>query len=81
MFLFSGGSKVQIGGPTGAFVIVIYGIIQKYGYDGLALATLMAACMLILMGVLRLGSLIKYIPHPLITGIITGISVTLFLLK
>ena len=75
---FLGGSRVQIGGPTGAFVVVIYTIIQKYGYDGLALATLMAAVMLIGMGVLRLGSFIKYIPHPLITGIITGIAVTLF---
>lgn len=75
---FLGGSRVQIGGPTGAFVVVIYGIVQKFGYDGLALATLMAAIILIAMGVLKLGSLIKYIPHPLITGIITGIAVTLF---
>ncbi len=75
---FLGGSRVQIGGPTGAFVVVIYGIIQQYGYDGLALATLLAAVMMIAMGVFRLGSLIKYLPHPLITGIITGIAVTLF---
>lgn len=73
-----GGSRVQIGGPTGAFVVVIYAVVQKYGYDGLALATLMAAVILIAMGILRLGSLIKYIPHPVITGIITGIAVTLF---
>lgn len=75
---FLGGSRVQIGGPTGAFVVVIYGIIQQHGYDGLALATLIAAVMMIVMGVLRLGSLIKYIPHPLIIGMVTGIAVTLF---
>ena len=60
-----GGSKVQIGGPTGAFIIIIYGIIQKYGLEGLTIATLMAGVFLILFGVLKLGTIIKYIPYPI----------------
>ncbi len=79
-FLISlfGGSRVQIGGPTGAFVVIVYGIIQRQGYEGLVLATLMAAVILILMGACRLGTLIKYIPYPLVTGFTTGIAVIIF---
>ncbi len=79
-FLISalGGSRVQIGGPTGAFVVLIYGIIQRTGYEGLAISTLIASVLLVLMGVFRLGSWIKYIPHPLITGFTTGIAILIF---
>lgn len=75
---FLGGSKVQIGGPTGAFVVVVYNIIQKHGYEGLVLATVIAGVLLVLMGLLRWGALIKYIPHPLTVGFTTGISVVVF---
>jgi SulP family sulfate permease len=70
-----GGSPVQIGGPTGAFVVIVYGIVQQYGYDGLAVATLMAGLMLIGLGVARLGTAIKFIPYPVTTGFTTGIAV------
>ncbi len=73
-----GGSKVQIGGPTGAFIIIIYGIIQQYGMEGLAVATFMAGAFLVLFGVLRLGTIIKYIPYPIIVGFTSGIAVTIF---
>ena len=73
-----GGSKVQIGGPTGAFVIIIYGIIQQYGIEGLTIATLMAGAFLVLFGVLRLGTIIKYIPYPIVVGFTSGIAVTIF---
>ena len=73
-----GGSKVQIGGPTGAFIIIIYGIIQKYGFEGLAIATLMAGFFLVLFGLLRLGTIIKYIPYPIVVGFTSGIAVTIF---
>ncbi len=78
-FLISalGGSRHQIGGPTAAFVIVVYGVIQQHGYDGLLLATLMAGLLLLLAGLLRLGSLIRYIPNPVITGFTAGIAVTI----
>lgn len=75
---FLGGSRVQIGGPTGAFVIIIYGIIQKYGLDGLIVATLIAGFFLLLMGFLRFGSIIKYIPDPITSGFTTGIAITIF---
>lgn len=75
---FLGGSRVQIGGPTGAFVIIIYGIIQKYGLQGLIIATVIAGFFLILMGLLRFGSMIKYIPYPITTGFTTGIAITIF---
>lgn len=75
---FLGGSKVQIGGPTGAFIIIIYGIIQQYGIEGLTIATLMAGAFLILFGVLRLGTIIKYIPYPIVVGFTSGIAVTIF---
>ena len=73
-----GGSKVQIGGPTGAFIIIVYGIIQQYGMQGLTIATLMAGVFLILLGVLRLGTIIKYIPYPIVVGFTSGIAVTIF---
>ena len=73
-----GGSRVQIGGPTGAFIVVIYGIIQQYGMQGLTVATLMAGVFLILFGVLHLGTIIKYIPYPIIVGFTSGIAVTIF---
>ncbi len=73
-----GGSKVQIGGPTGAFIIIISGIISQYGIQGLTIATLMAGVFLILMGVLRLGTIIKYIPYPIVVGFTSGIAVTIF---
>ena len=73
-----GGSKVQIGGPTGAFIVIIYGIIQQYGMQGLTIATLMAGVFLILLGVLRLGTIIKYIPYPIVVGFTSGIAVTIF---
>lgn len=75
-FLISalGGSRVQIGGPTGAFVVIVYGIVQKYGIDGLTVATLMAGAILVVMGVAKLGSMIRYIPQPLITGFTSAIA-------
>ncbi|MGE4488582.1 MAG: SulP family inorganic anion transporter [Kiritimatiellales bacterium] len=72
--LFSG-SRVQIGGPTGAFIVIVYGIVQQYGTAGLTVATLMAGVMLVLMGIFHLGSIIKYLPYPLIIGFTTGIAV------
>ena len=79
-FLISllGGSRVQIGGPTGAFVVIVYGIVQKYGIDGLTVATLMAGVILIGMGIAKLGAMIKFIPHPVITGFTSGIALIIF---
>lgn len=79
-FLISalGGSRVQIGGPTGAFVVIVYGIVQMHGLDGLLVATLMAGVILVAMGLLRLGVAIKFIPHPLIVGFTSGIAVIIF---
>ncbi len=79
-FLISllGGSRAQIGGPTGAFVVLVYEIVQRSGYEGLALSTLIGGVLLILFGLFRLGSWIKYIPYPLITGFTTGIAVIIF---
>jgi len=76
-FLISalGGSRVQVGGPTGAFVVVIFNVIANHGYDGLLVATLLAGLILILAGVLRFGQMIKYIPHPVVTGFTAGIAV------
>ena len=76
-FLISalGGSRVQVGGPTGAFVVVIFNVIAKHGYDGLLVATLLAGIILILAGAFRLGQIIKYIPHPVVTGFTAGIAV------
>ena len=75
---FLGGSKVQIGGPTGAFIIIIYGIIQQYGFEGLSIATFMAGIFLVLFGVLHLGTIIKFIPYPIVVGFTSGIAVTIF---
>lgn len=75
---FFGGSKVQIGGPTGAFIVIIYGIIQQYGLTGLTIATIMAGLLLLLMGLFKLGSVIKFIPYPIIIGFTAGIAVTIF---
>ncbi len=73
-----GGSRVQIGGPTGAFIVVVYGIVQQYGINGLIISTLIAGVVLVLMGFARLGSVIKFIPHPLIVGFTAGIAVIIF---
>ena len=73
-----GGSKVQIGGPTGAFIVIVYGIIQNFGIEGLAIATVLAGVMLLLMGALRLGTVIKFIPYPIVVGFTSGIAVTIF---
>ena len=73
-----GGNTVQIGGPTGAFIVIVYNIIQMYGLTGLALATLMAGCILVLMGVFKLGTVIKFIPYPIVVGFTAGIAVTIF---
>ena len=75
---FLGGSSVQIGGPTGAFIIVVYGIIQQFGIGGLAIATVIAGVMLILMGILKLGTVIKFMPYPIIVGFTSGIALTIF---
>ncbi len=75
---FLGGSKVQIGGPTGAFIVIIYGIIQQYGLEGLMVATMMAGIILILLGIFKLGTVIKFIPYPIIVGFTSGIAVTIF---
>ena len=79
-FLISllGGSRVQIGGPTGAFVVIVYGIIQRTGYSGLCFSTLIAAGILVLLGIFRIGSWIKYVPHPLVTGFTSGIALLIF---
>ncbi len=73
-----GGSRVQIGGPTGAFVVVIYGIVQQYGIDGLMIATILAGLMLIAMGLFKLGSIIRFIPYPVVVGFTTGIALIIF---
>jgi len=79
-FLISlfGGSKVQIGGPTGAFIVIVYGIIQQHGVVGLTIATLMAGVLLILMGIFKLGNVIKFVPYPVIVGFTAGIALTIF---
>jgi len=73
-----GGSRVQIGGPTGAFIVIIYGIVQQFGLGGLAIATIMAGIMLVLMGIFKLGTIIKFMPYPIIVGFTAGIAVTIF---
>ena len=73
-----GGNTVQIGGPTGAFIVIIYGIIQQYGLTGLAIATFMAGLILIALGLFRLGTVIKFIPYPIVIGFTSGIAVTIF---
>ena len=73
-----GGSRVQIGGPTGAFIVIIYGVIRSHGIDGLIIATIMAGVILIIMGFLRFGNLLKFVPYPLIIGFTSGIAVIIF---
>jgi len=73
------GSRVQIGGPTGAFIVIVYGIVQRFGYDGLVIATLMAGLLLIAMGFARLGTIIKYIPYPVTVGFTSGIALIIFI--
>ena len=73
-----GGSKVQIGGPTGAFIVIIYGVIQEFGIAGLAIATVMAGIILVIMGLCRLGTVIKFMPYPIIIGFTGGIAITIF---
>lgn len=75
---FLGGSRVQIGGPTGAFIIIVYGIIQQYGTTGLAIATVMAGFILVFMGLAKFGSLIKFIPYPVVVGFTSGIALLIF---
>jgi len=75
---FLGGSRVQIGGPTAAFVVIVYGIVQQYGVDGLVVATIMAGIIMIVLGLLRLGSLIRFIPYTITVGFTLGIAVTIF---
>jgi SulP family sulfate permease len=79
-FLISalGGSRVQIGGPTGAFVVIVYGIVQQFGYEGLVVCTIIAGIILIILGLARMGALIKYIPYPVVTGFTAGIAVIIF---
>ena len=79
-FLISllGGSRIQIGGPTGAFVVIVYGIVQRTGYEGLCMSMVIAAIILLLLGIFRIGSWIKYVPNPLVTGFTTGIAVIIF---
>ena len=74
---FLGGSSVQIGGPIGAFIVIVYGIVEKYGVQGLAIATVMAGVMLLAMGLMKLGSVIKFIPFPIIVGFTSGIALTI----
>ena len=73
-----GGNSVQIGGPTGAFIVIVYSIIQNFGLQGLAIATLMAGLILILLGLFHLGTVIKFIPYPIVVGFTSGIALTIF---
>ncbi|NOU58537.1 SulP family inorganic anion transporter [Marinifilum caeruleilacunae] len=75
---FLGGSRVQIGGPTGAFIVIVYGIVQQYGLEGLMISTFLAGIILVLFGLLRLGAILKFIPHPLIVGFTSGIALVIF---
>ncbi|WP_304543613.1 SulP family inorganic anion transporter [Sulfurimonas microaerophilic] len=75
---FLGGSRVQIGGPTGAFIVILYAIVQEYGYDGLLISTIMAGIILIIFGLLQFGGLLRYFPQPLIVGFTSGIAVVIF---
>lgn len=75
---FLGGSTVQIGGPTGAFIVIVYGIVEKFGVNGLAIATVLAGIMLLIMGFLKLGTVIRFIPYPIVVGFTSGIALTIF---
>src|SRR5215204_2844714 len=73
-----GGSRAQISGPTGAFIVIVYGIVQKYGYDGLVVATLIAGVLLIIMGLARMGAFLKFVPYPVVVGFTAGIALIIF---
>jgi SulP family sulfate permease len=73
-----GGTRAQISGPTGAFIVIVYGIVQKYGYDGLAVATLIAGVMLVIMGLMRMGAFLKFVPYPVTIGFTSGIALIIF---
>lgn len=73
-----GGTRAQISGPTGAFIVIVYGIVQRYGYEGLVIATLLAGVILIVMGLMRMGAFLKFVPYPVIVGFTTGIAVIIF---
>lgn len=75
---FLGGSTVQVGGPTGAFIVIVYGIVEQHGVQGLAIATVLAGIMLVMMGFLKLGSIIKFVPYPIVVGFTSGIALTIF---
>lgn len=75
---FLGGSRVQIGGPTGAFIVIVFGIVTTYGFDGLLISTILAGIILVIFGLLKLGALLKYFPHPLIVGFTSGIALVIF---
>jgi len=75
---FLGGSRVQIGGPTGAFIVIVYGIIENYGLTGLTIATVMAGIILMIMGFAKFGSMIKFIPYPVVVGFTSGIALIIF---
>ena len=75
---FLGGSRVQIGGPTGAFIVIVFGIVQQYGLDGMMIATILAGIIMICFGLLHLGTLLKFIPHPLVVGFTSGIALVIF---
>ena len=75
---FLGGNTVQIGGPTGAFIVIVYGIVEQYGVQGLAIATILAGIMLVMMGFMKLGSIIKFVPYPIVVGFTSGIALTIF---
>ena len=73
-----GGSRAQISGPTGAFIVIVYGVVQKYGYDGLVVATLIAGVLLLIMGLARMGAFLKFVPYPVVVGFTTGIALIIF---
>src|SRR6476469_9869940 len=73
-----GGTRAQISGPTGAFIVIVYGVVEKYGYDGLVVATLLAGLILVVMGLARMGSFLKFVPYPVIVGFTSGIALIIF---
>src|SRR3954447_3717434 len=73
-----GGTRAQISGPTGAFIVIVYGIVQKYGYDGLVIATLIAGVLLVIMGLARMGAFLKFVPYPVTVGFTSGIALIIF---
>ncbi|MDM7924315.1 MAG: SulP family inorganic anion transporter [Pyrinomonadaceae bacterium] len=73
-----GGTRTQISGPTGAFIVIVYGIVQQYGYDGLVVATLMAGILLVIMGLARMGAFLKFVPYPVVVGFTSGIALIIF---